>query len=159
MEKWARSKDRLQGGAVRTRRRFLVAGLQPTESVVLNGKSDLSSCMVANDNGAILEFVLTKCQEHMSTNSALTPKGQKASSSGSMYLYFTDHSGDRYLLTVFDHTRKTYTLKYNSLVPAIMKIEWNNKQSIRINRAASSHLMGRTIWIIFIESMAGVLRL
>lgn len=31
-----------------------------------------------------------------------------------MYLNFTDQSGERYLLTVFDHVRKTHALQYNS---------------------------------------------
>ena len=126
----ARSRDRLQGGAVRIRLRFLVAGLQPTESVVrtqrqigfveLHGRK--------RQWGRSLEFVLTKCQEHMSTKSALTPRGQRAPwHRDQCILYFTDQSGDRYLLTVFYHARKTHKLGYNSQAPAIMKIEWNNK--------------------------------
>jgi len=104
-----------------------VAGLQPTEAVVLNGKSDLSSCMVANDNGAVFGIRLDKVSGIYEYQLSVDAQGPKGLASGSMYLYFTDQSGDRYLLTVFDHTRKTHTLRYNSQAPAIMKIEWNNK--------------------------------
>jgi UDP-2,3-diacylglucosamine pyrophosphatase LpxH len=104
-----------------------VAGLQPTESVVLNGKSDLSSCMVANDNGAVFGIRLDKVSGTYEYQISVDAQGPKGPSSGSMYLYFTDQSGDRYLLTVFLHARKTHTLGYNSQAPAIMKIEWYNK--------------------------------
>ena len=104
-----------------------VAGLQPTESVVLNGKTDLSSCMVANDNGAVFGIRLDKVSGIYEYQLSVDAQGPEGLFSGSMYLYFTDQSGDRYLLTVFNSTRKTHTLQYNSQAPAIMKIEWNNK--------------------------------
>ncbi|MEI6103022.1 MAG: metallophosphoesterase [Methanothrix sp.] len=104
-----------------------VAGLQPTESVVLNGKSDLSSCMIANDNGAVFGIRLDKGSGIYEYQLSVDAQGPKGAGSGYMYLYFTDESGDRYLLKIFVHTRKTHTLKYNSKAPAIMMIEWNNK--------------------------------
>ncbi len=103
------------------------AGLQPSESVVLNGKADLSSCMVANDNAAVFGIRLDKVSGIYEYKLSVDAQGPKGLLSGSMYLYFTDQSGDRYLLTIFDHTRKTHTLQYNSAAPAIMKIEWSNK--------------------------------
>jgi hypothetical protein len=103
-----------------------VAGLQPTESVVLNGKSDLSSCMIANDNGKVLGIRLDKVSGTYEYQISVDGQGPEGFASGSMYLYFTDQSSDRYLLTVYKHARKTHTLGYNSQAPAIMKIEWNN---------------------------------
>lgn len=109
------------------------AGLQPAQSVVLNGKTDLSSCMVANDHGAVFGIRLDKISEDNVSEIyeyqlSVDAQGPKGIFSGSMYLYFTDQSGDRYLLTVFDHDRKRHTLQYNSSAPAIMKIEWNNEK-------------------------------
>jgi UDP-2,3-diacylglucosamine pyrophosphatase LpxH len=104
------------------------AGLQPTESVVLNGKTDLSSCMIANNNAAVFGIRLDKTSGLYEYQLSVDAQGPKGINSGFMWLYFTDQSGDRYLLSVFDHTRKTHTLKYNSQAPAIMKIEWNDKK-------------------------------
>jgi predicted phosphodiesterase len=103
-------------------------GLQPTESVKLNGKSDLSSCMIANDNGAVFGIRLDKISGIYMYQLTVDARGPKGIASGSMYLYFTDKSGDRYLLTIFDSSRKNHTLQYNSNAPEIMKIEWNNKK-------------------------------
>ena len=103
------------------------AGLQPNDVVVLNGKTDLSSCMVANDKAAVFGIRLDKVSGIYEYKLSVDARGPKGAFSGSMYLYFTDQSGDRYLLTVFDSTRKTHTLRYNSSAPAIMKIEWSNR--------------------------------
>jgi predicted phosphodiesterase len=103
-----------------------VAGLHPGESVILNGNSDLSSCMVANNNAAVFGIRLEKISGTYDYQLRVDAQGPKGASSGNMYLYFTDASGDRYLLKIFVHKRKTHTLNYNSKAPAIMMIEWNN---------------------------------
>jgi UDP-2,3-diacylglucosamine pyrophosphatase LpxH len=104
-----------------------VAGLQPGQAVVLNGAADLSRCMVANNNGAVFGIELNKVAGVYQYQISVDAQGPEGPFSGSMYLYFTDQSGDRYLLTVFKHARDTHTLSYNSNAPAIVKIEWNNK--------------------------------
>ncbi|MGB8247645.1 MAG: hypothetical protein HGB27_02905 [Chlorobiaceae bacterium] len=101
-------------------------GLNPGENVVLNGKTDLSDCMVANDDAKVFGIRLDKTSGVYEYCLRVDAQGPKGMLSGSMYLYFTDQSGDRYLLTVFDHARKMHTLQYNSCAPAIMKIEWSN---------------------------------
>lgn len=101
-------------------------GLNPGENVVLNGKTDLSDCMVANDDAKVFSIRLDKTSGVYEYCLRVDAQGPKGMLSGSMYLYFTDQSGDRYLLTVFDHARKMHTLQYNSCAPAIMKIEWSN---------------------------------
>ncbi len=101
-------------------------GLQPGQSVRLNGSSDLSGCMTANDEAKVFGIRLDKTSGVYEYCLSVDAQGPKGMLSGSMYLYFTDQSGDRYLLTVFDHARKRHTLQYNSCAPAIMKIEWSN---------------------------------
>lgn len=105
-----------------------MVGLQPTESVMLNGRSDLSSCMVANNNGAVFAIRLDKISGIYEYQLTVDAQGPKGPFSGSMYLYFTDKSGDRYLLTIYDSSRKKHTLQYNSESPEIMMIEWNNNR-------------------------------
>lgn len=53
-------------------------------------------------------------------------QGPEGLFSGSMYLYFTDQTGDRYSLSVFRHARDKHTVSYNSAAPAIVKIAWSN---------------------------------
>jgi len=102
------------------------AGLQPGQAVVLNGSVDLSRCMVANDNGAVFRINLKKTTGVYQYQVEVDAQGPEGLLSGSMYLYFTDQSGDRYALSVFRHARDLHTVGYNSNAPAIMKIEWNN---------------------------------
>lgn len=101
-------------------------GLQTGEFVVLNGKSDLSGCMLANDGAKVFGIRLDKDSGIYEYCLSVDAQGPEGIFSGSMYLYFTDQSGERYLLTIFDHHRKGHTLRYNSSAPAIMKIEWSN---------------------------------
>ncbi len=82
--------------------------------------------MTANDEAKVFAIHLDKASGVYEYCLSVDAQGPKGMFSGSMYLYFTDQSGDRYLLTVFDHARKTHTLQYNSAAPAIMKIEWSN---------------------------------
>jgi hypothetical protein len=93
---------------------------------VLNGKSELSDCMTANDDAKVFGIRLDKGTGIDDYCLHVDAQGPKGMLSGSLYLYFTDKSGNRYLLTVFDHARKGHTLWYNSSTPAIMKIEWSN---------------------------------
>jgi UDP-2,3-diacylglucosamine pyrophosphatase LpxH len=102
------------------------AGLQVGQAATLNGSADLSRCMIANDNGAVFGIQLQKVEGLYQYQINVDAQGPKGLFSGSMYLYFTDQSGDRYLLTVLDSNRKIHTLQYNSQAPAIMKIEWSN---------------------------------
>jgi hypothetical protein len=102
------------------------AGLQPGQSVVLNGSRDLSHCMVANNNAAVFSISLSQISGLYSYQVTVDAQGPEGAFSGSMYLYFTDQSGDRYLLTVFKHARDRHTVSYNSRAPAIVKIEWSN---------------------------------
>ena len=82
--------------------------------------------MVANNNGAVFSIELKKTTGIYQYQLNVDAQGPEGLFSGSMYLYFTDQSGDRYLLTVFRHARDTHTLDYNSSAPAITQIEWNN---------------------------------
>jgi len=101
-------------------------GLQPGESVVLNGNRDLSGCIRANQGASVFGIRLDKVSGIYEYCLSVDAQGPKGLFSGSMYLYFTDQSGERYLLTIFDHKRKGHTVSYNSSAPAIMMIEWSN---------------------------------
>lgn len=103
-----------------------VGGLQPGQRVVLNGSTDLSNCIVANNNAAVFSISLNQVSGIYSYVVSVDAQGPEGVFSGSMYLYFTDQSGDRYLLTVFRHARAIHTVSYNSPAPAIVKIEWSN---------------------------------
>ena len=102
------------------------AGLQPGQSVVLNGSSDLAGCVVANDNAAVFSISLNQISGVYSYQVTVDAQGPEGPFSGSMYLYFTDQTGDRYPLTVLRHARDTHTVSYNSAAPAIVKIDWSN---------------------------------
>jgi hypothetical protein len=101
-------------------------GLQPGQSVTLNGQTDLSHCIVANNNAAVFSIALNRISGPYTYQVTVDAQGPEGPFSGSMYLYFTDQSGDRYLLTVFRHARDTHTVSYNSRAPTIIKIEWSN---------------------------------
>jgi hypothetical protein len=102
------------------------AGLQPGQSVVLNGSTNLSNCIVANNNAKVFSISLNQVAGVYSYQVTVDAQGPEGIFSGSMYLYFTDQTGDRYLLTVFKHARDTHTVSYNSAAPAIVKVEWSN---------------------------------
>jgi hypothetical protein len=105
------------------------AGLHPGQSVILNDRRDLSRCIVANDNAAVFKISLQQCTGTYSYQVIVDAQGPEGPFSGSMYLYFTDQTGDRYLLTIFRHARARHTVSYNSAAPAIVKIEWSNRAS------------------------------
>ncbi|MFN9622062.1 MAG: metallophosphoesterase [Cyanobacteriota bacterium] len=102
------------------------AGLHPGQSVILNDRRDLSHCIVANNNAAVFSISLQPVSGVYSYQVIVDAQGPEGPFSGSMYLYFTDQTGDRYLLTVFRHARAKHTVSYNSAAPAIVKIEWSN---------------------------------
>jgi hypothetical protein len=53
-------------------------------------------------------------------------QGPSGFGSGSMYLAFTDQTGDTYKLSIYSSTRSIHTVRYNSEKPAIFKIQWSN---------------------------------
>lgn len=102
-------------------------GLQNNSTVQLNGNTDLSGCITANDGACVYGITLTGSPGIYDYVVNVDAQGPSGFGSGSMYLYFTDETGDRYSLSIYSSTRSTHTVRYNSKKPSIFKIEWSNK--------------------------------
>lgn len=101
-------------------------GLQVNSTVQLNGNTDLSGCIQANDGGCVYGITLTGSPGFYDYVLNVDAQGPKGFGSGSMYLYFTDQTDDTYLLRIYSSKRSTHTVRYDSENPAIKKIEWSN---------------------------------
>ena len=53
-------------------------------------------------------------------------QGPSGFGSGSIYLAFTDQSGDTYYLSIYSSTRSVHTVRYNSEKPSITNIYWSD---------------------------------
>ncbi|MGO8902982.1 MAG: hypothetical protein ACLQU5_32265 [Isosphaeraceae bacterium] len=101
-------------------------GLQPKETVRINGNSDLSTCIQANDGGCVYGITLTGSPGFYDYVLNVDAQGPSGAFSGQMYLSFTDESGDTYCLAIYSSTRSVHTVRYKSKKPAIIKIKWSN---------------------------------
>jgi hypothetical protein len=101
-------------------------GLQPNEQVSLNGNTDLSTCIKANDGGCVYGISLTGSPGFYDYVVNVDAQGPSGFGSGSMYLAFTDESGDTYKLSVYSSKRSMHTVRYDSEKPAIKRIQWSN---------------------------------
>ncbi len=102
------------------------AGLAPYERVRINGTTDLSNCMKANDGGCVYGISLNTSSGMYGYTVTVDAQGPSGWLSGSMYLAFTDQTGDVYRLSIYRSDRTTHTVSYNSAKPAIVKIAWSN---------------------------------
>jgi hypothetical protein len=100
--------------------------LQPNQQVQLNGNIDLSTCMRSNGGGCVYGITLTGSPGIYDYVVNVDAQGPTGFGSGSMYLHFTDETGDRYALSIYSSSRSVHTVRYNSQKPAIVKIEWSN---------------------------------
>jgi hypothetical protein len=101
-------------------------GLQLNQQVDLNGNADLSSCVTANGEACVYGITLTGSPGIYDYVVNVDAQGPSGFGSGSMYLAFTDETGDTYKLSVYSSTRSVHTVRYNSDKPAIFKIQWSN---------------------------------
>ncbi len=101
-------------------------GLQVNQAVQLNGNTDLSSCIQANGGACVYGITLTGSPGIYDYVLNVDAQGPSGFGSGSMYLAFTDQTGDTYKLSIYSSTRSTHTVRYNSEKPAIFKIQWSN---------------------------------
>jgi hypothetical protein len=115
------------GGCGQNQQATSSTALQLNQGVRLNGNTDLSGCMTANDGGCIYGITLL-----IATNPLyeyclnVDGQGPSGAGSGSMYLLFTDQTNDTYSLSLYSSKRKMHTVSYNSDKPAIWKIQWSN---------------------------------
>lgn len=103
-------------------------GLQPHDQVSVNGSTDLSACLVGNDNARVFGINMKTQDGGRMYDDVINAdaRGPEGFGSGSLYLAFTDESGDTYCLSIYSSSRSTHTLKYNSNKPAIKRIFWSN---------------------------------
>ncbi len=101
-------------------------GLQPNETASLNGNTDFSTCMVANGGARVYGITLTGSPGIYDYVVNVDAQGPEGFGSGSMYLAFTDESGDTYYLSIYSSHRSVHTVRYNSKQPAIKTIWWSN---------------------------------
>src|SRR5688572_9520604 len=86
-----------------------VTGLQNNQTVQLNGNTDLSSCIQANDGACVYGITLTGSPGIYDYVLNVDAQGPSGFGSGSMYLAFTDETGDTYKLSIYSSTRSTHT--------------------------------------------------
>ncbi len=101
-------------------------GLQPNEQASVNGNTDLSSCLVGNGHACIYSITMTGSPGIYDYVLNVDAQGPSGFGSGSIYLAFTDESGDTYYLYIYSSTRSVHTVRYNSSKPAIVKIYWSD---------------------------------
>jgi hypothetical protein len=100
-------------------------GLAPGQTVTINGNSDLSSCITGPGNGAVYSIELqpdSGFYNYIITVIAQGPTG----AFNSMYLHFTDETGDTYKLWLYSSRKQQHTVAYDSDKPNIVKIEWSD---------------------------------
>jgi hypothetical protein len=90
----------------------------------------LEGCIQANDGGCVYGVSLSSGSFEGIYRYRLSIDGQGPSGlfSGSMYLAFTDRTGDVYRKSFFSHDRHTLTLDYNSRDPTIVRVQWSNTE-------------------------------
>lgn len=99
-------------------------GLAPGQQVTINGNADLSSCITAVNDGAVYSIELQRDSGFY--NYIITVLAQGPTGPHSMYLHFTDQTGDTYKLWIYSKHKQLHTVAYDSDKPNIVKIEWSD---------------------------------
>lgn len=94
-------------------------------SLVIDGQEDLSNIIVFNDGGCVYGITLTGSPGYYDYVVNVDAQGPSGAFSGSGHLHFTDESGDTYALSIYSSTRSTHTVRFNSNMPNIVKVEWD----------------------------------
>ena len=102
------------------------AGLQPGQSMTIEGNLDLSPYMQFNDSGKVYHVSLQASPGFYDYVVQVDAEGPHGAFSGGGHLAFTDRTGDTYHLYIYSSRRETHTVRYNSDDPAIVKVEWHN---------------------------------
>lgn len=105
-------------------------GLRANERVSINGKTNLSSIVTANDGAHVRSISLNSSEGLLDYKLIVYARGPEGFGSGNMYLGFTDAGGEEHCIFIFDKTLKTHTLRYSSNNPAITKIKWSNNGNL-----------------------------
>ena len=102
------------------------AGMPPLHIASINGQTDLSSIMKGNDGACCYGITLMGSPGIYDYVIQVDAKGPSGVFSGGWHLSFTDVSDDTYTLYVYSSSRSTHTVRFNSKLPSIKKIEWHN---------------------------------
>ncbi|MFF8774271.1 hypothetical protein [Kitasatospora sp. NPDC015120] len=102
------------------------SGLQNGDDVALNGNTDLSTCVVANDDAKVYGIRLRGGSGVFDYELEVDGEGPHGIGTGSMYMAFKDESGDVYHLKLTSSSRKVHTVSYNSSSPAIKEFKWSD---------------------------------
>ena len=101
-------------------------GLQVNEQASVNGNTDLSTCLIGNGNACVYGITLTGSPGIYDYVVNVDAQGPSGLWSGSLYLAFTDETGDTYYLSIYSSHRSVHTVRYNSQKPAIKTIYWSD---------------------------------
>lgn len=102
-------------------------GLNVNQEVVLEGVPALESFVHGSDKAKAFSIRMTVPSGSIYSYEIIVDgEGPEGILAGSWYLHFTDDSGDTYTLSLYDHTRKSHTLGFNSDSPRITKIRWSD---------------------------------
>lgn len=104
----------------------LGGALSPGDSVSINGSTDLSTCIVGNSQARVYTIDLINQAGPFDYVLDVLAQGPSGITSGSLYLHFTDQTGDTYKLQIFSSTKEQHTVAYNSDQPGIVKIQWGD---------------------------------
>lgn len=103
------------------------SGLQVGDDVQLNGNTDLSTCVVGNDNSKIYGIRLRGATGPIYDYEVeVDGEGPHGAFTGSLYTAFKDQTGDIYHLKLTSSNRETHTVSYNSDKPAIVEFKWSD---------------------------------
>ena len=96
--------------------------------LAINGNTDLSSCVVGNAGGRVYQVYLSlnpppSIYKYLIHVEAQGPAG---AGSGSIWLVFTDQTGDTYRLRIYSSTKAWQTVSYNSSQPGLVKLAWSD---------------------------------
>lgn len=101
-------------------------GLQPGQSMEIDGNIDLSPYMKFNGGGQVYHISLQQSPGIYDYVVLVDAEGPHGAFSGGGHLAFTDLTGDTYHLYIYSSRRQTHTVRYNSDDPGIVKVAWHD---------------------------------
>ena len=102
-------------------------GLTPNSQVELNGSLDLSSCVVGPKGAQVDSIQLVPSANPIyAYQIQVVGRAPSGLGSGSLYLSFTDQTGDTYKLWIWRGKTEQHTVDYNSAKPNIVSFRWSD---------------------------------
>ena len=102
-------------------------GLAPNSQLAINGNTNLSSCIVGPDGAHVDSIeVVPIANPIYSYQIQVVGRAPSGVGSGSLYMFFTDETGETYKLWIWRGKTEQHTVDYNSSKPNIMSIRWSD---------------------------------